>query len=295
MKLFLPGLWCMFFMSGFLYSEPATEPHAVVYYNGFENPSDSGSQKGSAASCQPVPIRSNIDASEAVEGKSSLLEEFRARKEGYYYPSFVLPQPVRLEDGPLYLSGYVKIMEQDPEANHYLGLVCTGQFPKKKDGWKGFEHLAANSVDLSNGWTYFHSNDLRREIGDMARKNGTPFEDACVSGICLRIWNMRPGEVLRYRVDDVRLTRFNPLPVPDAGTYRQALVLLKRMLDDRQNLAGLEESSCASLGTGLDEADQVVRNDNHEPDGIMTALLVGIVRRIEPIYWRLKLLQLAGE
>ncbi len=295
MKYLLFALGCLLVGSVRLYCEPVAGSRAVVYYNGFETPADPGSGKSLAASCQPVLMERKIDASEAVEGKSSLLEEFRMRKEGYFYPGFVLPQPIRLEDGPLYLSGYVKIVAQDPEANHGLTLACGGYFPRKKDGWKGFERIAVNSVELTNGWTYFYSSDLRREVGESARKNGTPFEEACVSGIYLRFANLRPGEVLRYRVDNLRFTRFNPLPIPEAETYRQALTLFQRMLDDRQGFAGLEESSLALFNNGLDETERVVRNDTHEPDDIKTALLVGKVRQLEPVYWRLKLMQLAGE
>lgn len=274
----------------------ADEAGGIVYQNRFETPADSSALNDTgSASSEPVVLEKAPVAGDAVEGKASLLAGYLMRREGYFYPQIRLSKPVSLENGPLYLSGWVKILEQNPEANHALTLMCGGIFPRKQAEWKGFYCLTGHSKDLPNGWTYFWSEDISAAATEQARKEGTPFEGAAVTEIFLRMWNMRPGEILRFRVDDLRLTRFNPIPDPDTATWTEAQSLYHRMLGDKPVLKSVPDPTAAEFTAGLQQADNLLRDQSGQPDRIARALFVGKVLQLERPYWRLKLLHLALE
>ena len=218
----------------------------------------------------------------------------RMRKPGYFYPMFYLPKPVRLDRGPVYLSGYVKIEAQHPEANHRVTLACAGYFPKKKPGvWGGLEIRATQCVQVRDGWLYVYSRELGPQARRLAAKRGLEFDGACVSSFYVRMWNLRAGEVVRFRLDDVRLTRDNPVPPPTEAAYRRARELHQQMVSDRAALARV--AGAAELSADLDEAARLAEAAKAHPDRVTRARFVGKIQEMEKAYWRLKLLRLAAE
>ena len=271
------------------------EAPGVVYHNGFESAADMPRHQV-AASSDPVLLHKAIVRGRAHEGTSSLVMTWRMRRGGYFYPMFPLPTPIPLDAGPLYLSGYVKIEQQHPEASHHLGLGCAGAFPVKKAGvWGGLELRTRRCVETDRGWLYFYSDELQNLARKAATKRGLVFKGAYVSTVHLLLWRMRPSEVLRFRLDNVRLTRHNPVPPPDEGTHHAARELYGRMCAERTSLVGLDPQAGARLSAGLDEAARIVANRKAHPDRVVRALLVGKVRELERPYWRLKLLRMAAQ
>jgi len=273
----------------------AAQGTGVLYHNGFETAADLPSHQF-ATSSEPVLLRKAIDRGDAAAGTSSLVMACRMRKGGYFYPMFPFAKEIPLDRGPVYLSGFVKIEQQHPEANHRLGLCAMGRFTKGKPGvWRGMQLRNHRYVETRNGWQYFFSDDLGAQARRHADTKGLMFEGACLTGIYLQMWNMRPSEVMRFRLDDVRLTRYNPVPPPDSETYRHAHDLYRRMAAERATLVPAEATTGARLARGLDVAADILANPHHRPEPLVRALLVGQVRRLEKPYWRLKLLTLAAE
>jgi len=138
-----------------------------------------------------------------------------------------------------------------------------------------------------------YSRELGEQAMALAAKRGLAFDGACVSSFYVRMWNLRAGEVVRFRLDDVRLTRDNPVPPPTEAAYRRAYELHEQMVRDRAALAGL--TGAADLSAGLDEATRLAEAANAHPDRVTRARFVGKIREVEKAYWRLKLLGLAAE
>ena len=168
-----------------------------IRHIGFESDADL-SGLSLAENTWPVTLRRAVDAGEAAGGRASLLLAFRFRKAGYCYPMFPLKQSIRLEDGPVYFSGCLKILEQHPEAWHNWCFTVFGEYPKKAAGWKGFEVRVSSRADLANGWQYFYSGDLREAARANAEKQGTPFEGAVITGFYARTTTKYGDRGVRY-------------------------------------------------------------------------------------------------
>jgi hypothetical protein len=107
------------------------------------------------------------------------------------------------------------------------------------------------------------------------------------------MWNARPGEVVRYRVDHIRFTRFNPVPEPDEASYIRAQELFQLVTQEQAAWRQIADPAAGELSSLLEEAQQALANKEAVADRAVRGLFVGKVKQMERPYWRLKVLQLA--
>lgn len=167
------------------------------------------------SSAQPTLIECEIDREFFVEGKASYYARYSLAGEGHFYPGFCVRPPISLERGPVYFSGYVRIIEKpvnQKEPRPAPRLCCAGSLPAKKDGWKGFHYRSCESVPLKKGWIYFYSDDLSQYIKRYGREHGVPIDGATINCVYLFFRPAIPGDHVSFHLDGIRFSRGKPKP-----------------------------------------------------------------------------------
>lgn len=244
------------------------------------------------ANSMPTRRRWAVDFEDAVEGNSSLVFEYSFRKNGYFYPEFRLDREIPLGKGPVYLSGWLKVVRQHPEANHYLSLMANCCFPNKREGHKGFTVTTKDYKEMNDGWIYFYSGNIDEEARKYVADRAIPFEGAFVFAFSLRIRNVRPGEILTCRLDDVRLTSFNPRPAPDEYEWSRARTLYDQLAEEKEIMRGLDVPEAKIVLDGLKVVEMEEKTATTLDDDLYKTQFVNEIREIEPHYWRLKIIRL---
>lgn len=265
----------------------------LLFENRFETEADFAGM-GLESSCLPVALSRRIDPTEHIDGQASLLLAYRFRKSGSFYPGFRLPAPISLEQGPVYLSGYLKVLRQDPEAQHNFNLTACGTFPGNPAAWKGFEFRCNHAAARADGWLYFYSDDLAQAAQDQAGEKKFSAAGAVLTGFYIQIWDARPGKELEFRLDSVQVTRTNPVPPPDAKAYAAAVELCAQMQQARPEWQALADPSVKALEGILQEAAGIQANAEQLPPDTARALFAGKIQAAEKHYWKLKIIALAN-
>jgi len=266
------------------------EDGQVPYHNSFETETGIKAHIPSwMNAARPRLVRKVVDSQDAAEGKSSLLVECHFARAGWCYPVFDFLSPVALEGKPLYFSCYFKVVKQDPEADRRFppGILL------------GFRQGLVHQVALPSGWTYFYTDDLR----DIEVATGKSRSREAVQGFNIMIHGIRAGEEIIFRIDSVRLTRYNPAPPVDDRTYEKALAFRERLVREQASWRRLTHPEIAPEKPGraaartIDEALRALNALDREKDRIpakeFRARLVGKIRECEKFYWPLQIALLA--
>jgi len=143
------------------------------------------------SNCGAVILEQGAYPRDRAVGRGAYRLRLAFRGDGSANPTFYLPAPIPV-DGPLYLSCYFKVLEQDPESTHRIRLLVWGEFPNdpqptlgrlstvetkppgrayagRKPVWKGANLLTSESQPADNGWVFRRSADIHRLMLDTKR------------------------------------------------------------------------------------------------------------------------------
>lgn len=257
----------------------------VLYANGFERPGDALSLlslPNIAGEAFKIATDTGIAPTDGRAGSGAFFFRADLLKDGYFYPNFRFPEPVKIPPGPAYLSASLKFAEQDPETTHLpgLGIFLLCGDSSRLVGWTN----VALRAETADGWQYLYTRDLSGHV-----------EEGTASGIMVRILRGVAGETVRLLIDDVRLTRTNPVPAPTESEYRVKRDLFERIAREWETEAGAatDRALAERIGDrlrGLRPLAEAAAATNAES----RARFVGEMTVMEKDYWRYKLLDLAG-
>ncbi|MDD5704354.1 MAG: hypothetical protein PHR35_00395 [Kiritimatiellae bacterium] len=246
-------------------------------------------------------------------------------KDGYALPTFYLPAPLCV-DAPLYLSGWVRILDKDPEASIRPYLLLWGEFPNDSNPlmgrlhtrpdfspvadeeglrvYKGYTMPTHLNRETDSGWVYLWSPDVNADMMAAAqrapRKDGKlvriEAEGKCVYAVTMHLNNVTAGRNLELLVDDIRLTRANPLPPLGAAEIRAAHAACRTILPEFRSLA-VRDAAEADRRANAALADEVeVLGERAEADDAAdaSASFVSRLHDLKQRYWRLKVLDITG-
>ena len=248
-------------------------------------------------------------------GKRSWRVRLAFRGDGSANPIFYLPKPIPV-DGPLYLSFYYKILQQDPESFHRIRLLAWGEYPNDpqptlgklstvktrppdpayadcKPVWQGANLLTNDAQPAKNGWVFRRSGDIHKEMLDAKRilvKDGM-----CLFAFSVSIWGCRAGRGLTLLIDDIRLSRQKPFLPPSPEELAGSLAVFKRLGADYGVLAkrygdAAQRKKHTELYARLTQlADRLDRDGN----AALKARFVSLVQQMRRSYYTLKLLEMS--
>ncbi|MDD5704352.1 MAG: hypothetical protein PHR35_00385 [Kiritimatiellae bacterium] len=252
---------------------------AIIYSNGFERPGDALSLlslPNIAGDAFKIATETGIAPTSGLEGSGAFFFRADLLKDGFFYPNFLFPEPVTLPSGPVYLSAWFKFAEQDPETSHGPGLgiflLCGNN--SRLVGWTNI----AQRADSNDGWHYLYTTDLSGVLTDRIAR-----------GFMARILNGVAGETVCLLIDDVRLSRTNPVPVPTEAEYQAK----RQSYDDIRR-----EWSAGAAGRRGDPLCDRIDDRLRKLPGLLgrnpqdRAFFVGEVNLLEQDYWRWRVLRL---
>jgi len=273
------------------WAKPSTDenipPDLLIYRNGFEEPGDAfkldflATPAGDGINAT-LPKQAGILEGKGYRGNSAFYCRFRVDiKAGWAYPYFKFPSPVPLGDEPVYLSGYIKFLEQNPETSHLRGftlnLRATGC-----DTW-----VNVTTVDVGNGWYYVYTEDLAKKHEAIKGKDAI--------GVWMVIWDVTPQETICILLDEFRLTRFPPLLEPSPKVYDEKKSLFEQIRQEWQTKinppvdAPLQERISSQI-TQI----TAVLNDTQMSSGMRRSIFVGKMKVLGDDYWRYKVLEIGN-
>ena len=267
------------------------------------------------SNCGAVILEQRAYAKDRAVGRGAYRLRLAFRGDGSANPTFYLPAPIPV-DGPLYVSCYFKVLEQDPESTHRIRLLVWGEFPHdpqptlgrlstvetkppgrayagRKPVWKGANLLTNESQPADNGWVFRRSGDIHQLMLDTKRivdKRGM-----CLFAISVSIWGCRAGRQLDLLVDEIRLTRERPLLPPSAVELADAVAVFRRLGKEYHALgrryadptaAGRHAARYARL-TRL--AEQAARGRDAEAQ----SRFVSLVGEMQRAYYTLKIAEMS--
>lgn len=263
------------------------------------------------SNCRAVILEQGPVPDDPVSGKRAYRLKLSFRGNGYAYPTFYLKEPLPV-DGPLYLSGYLKIVEQDPESRHDLQLLAWGEYPQDpqptlgklstvptppvpagaKLVWKGANLVTPHSQAWKGGWQFVRTDDIHALM--LARNDIRKKDGMCLFAVSVCIYGCRPGKSITLLLDDLRLSRSPPVVPPEKQAVAAALRTFRQIgpefsrLAERDGAAGLRERNRSLYAQTAQAAGK--------PDlPEARATLVVAVPRLEAAFYSLKLLELAEQ
>lgn len=261
---------------------------------------------------------------DAPSGERCLRLVLNFRRAGWVGPLFYLPQPIAV-DGPLYLSGWVKVVEKDPEAHFRPQLIAWGEYPAdpqpilgrlhSRDGsfaraasqadprvYKGFTLNTYSSREGAGGWAYLWSADINQAMLDNARaayrednqRVALVPDGRCLVALGLYVNGVTAGKRLELLVDQVRLTPFDPLPPLSEAEVGRAFEDYGRMAGEFQALADRapepQRQPARTLAAELRRLHDEAARTHAALD---LARFVAKLKEAAALHWRLKVLEIA--
>jgi len=254
---------------------------------------------------------------ERITGRKSYRMVLVFRGDGYANPILSFPRPVPV-NGPLYFSCYYKIVEQDPESSHNIGLIVWGEYPKdpqptlgklstvepsspdpayanSKPVWKGANIGTPWSEPVKDGWNFCRTDNIQAVMnkrGDIKNKDGM-----CLFAVSVSITGCRAGRRLVLFLNDLRLTRQMPMVPPSPERVAEAEAFFARVGDEYRELAGHvgndeTKAKNAALFEKVAESSSLIGKEGIAGPGASS--LVGLMPEFEKSYYTLKLLEMSG-
>lgn len=298
----------------------------ILYHNSFEN---SDNDKLFAFGRTPEGLNELSDChaylqtqsgaiDDAIDGQRAHRITMVFRGNGFSGPIFYLPRPIPV-DGPLFFSGYYKIVEQDPESFHRIRFVVWGEFPNDpqptlgrlstvsgknrtnlvdgtgaKPVWKGINIWTNHVQSLKYGWVFARTVDIHAAMEkrcDIKDKKGM-----CVFAVSVAVNGCRAGKKLTLLLDDLKFTTAMTVLPPDEKKLEESLVCFHRFgpeFDDLAETFGdsvLKETNIA-LCRKLAEFEKRISNLD---DVEAKAGFVAAVDEMRNSYYTLKILEMAA-
>ena len=295
----------------------------VVYHLGFEHDVPRGlfalgrTPEGlnDLSNCGAVLVEQGVCDDDRAHGKRSYRIHMAFRGDGSANPTFYFAKPIPVV-GPLYVSCYFKVVEQDPESSHRIRLLAWGEFPNDpqptlgklstvptrapapayvghKPVWKGANLLTNVSQPAPGGWVFRRSDDVHQRMLNTERirvKDGM-----CLFGLSVSVWGCRAGRRLTLLVDEIRLTRDCPLLPPSARELAEAVAVFRRLGADYGRLSRRYGDAAAKaqhtrLHTRLENLARQVR---HDGDTAARTRFVDLIGRMRRSYYTLKITEMS--
>ena len=326
-KLCLFGGWYLFCAVG---SMAAAEKTIVTY--DFETANDipafflgeKPDGMGETGNSTPAIVEQKVVAvAPAVSGKKCLSITLKFFRNGWAAPTFYLGKPLPVQ-GPLYLSGYIKMVEQDSEFAEKPFLLVWGEYPSdpypvlgkirsrtvSADSearvprvYKGYEMRTGHSKEMKDGWIYFYSEDIypdmlkktKEGMSEDGKKVELTADGMCLTAISLFL-TATPRMPMKLLVDNIRITEDNPLPPLTDKEKKQAFgdyshyAAEFHALADRISDTSEREKTQILAGEIKRLHDQAMRTKADTDISLFDDKTVEMQKQ----YWRLKVREITG-
>lgn len=280
----------------------AAEEEGLIYADGFEDAKRLPELTGIHSLFGVRSATVDLAEGEGLNGSNALRFNVKMQTGHYCYPCFAWSEPVSLVTNPtpsagageskpnetnngkaetpspippVHVSGYLKFVEQHPEANH-LGSRISLCDKNKNIVWSD-----CHVVPMKDDWIYLYSD----AISNLPK----------AGGFWVRVLDMRPGEEMTFLIDDLRITNYKPIPPPN----KETLVRLRRVYEIiRGDWASWsqaddlpDDDSAKEIEKYLRGLERIVTSED-AANPKFTARFAEQVKHLEPLYWECKIKRL---